>query len=61
MIGLFFGIVATKSEIVSWYRIQEMFRFQSFLMYGIIGSAVPVGVRSGSTSPHALNGRLLLT
>ena len=34
----------TKSEAVSWYRIQEMFRFQSFHMYGIIGSALAVGV-----------------
>lgn len=42
MIGIFFGIVATKSEIISWFRIQEMFRFQAFHMYGIIGSAVVV-------------------
>jgi len=34
----------TKSEAVSWYRIQEMFRFQSIFMYGIIGSAVVVGI-----------------
>ncbi len=34
----------TKSEAVSWYRIQEMFRFQSFRMYGIIGSALAVGI-----------------
>lgn len=40
LIGIYFGIVATKSELISWYRIQEMFRFQSFHMYGIIGSAV---------------------
>ena len=38
--GTFFGIVLTKSEVVSWFRIQEMFRFQSFHMYGIIGTAV---------------------
>jgi uncharacterized protein len=38
--GILFGIVLTKAEIVSWYRIQEMFRFQSFHMYGVIGSAV---------------------
>ena len=38
--GAFFGIILVKSEVVSWFRIQEMFRFQSFHMYGIIGSAV---------------------
>lgn len=41
--GVLFGIVMTKSEAVSWYRIQEMFRFQSFHMYGIIGTAVVLG------------------
>lgn len=41
--GILFGIVMTKSEAVSWYRIQEMFRFQSFHMYGIIGVAVVLG------------------
>ena len=44
LIGIFFGIIMTKSEAISWYRIQEMFRFQSFHMYGIIGSALAVGV-----------------
>lgn len=38
--GAFFGIVAIRSEIASWYRIYEMFRFESFHMYGVIGSAV---------------------
>ena len=42
--GIFFGIVMTKSEAISWYRIQEMFRFQSFHMYGVIGTAWFVGV-----------------
>lgn len=42
--GVLFGIVLTKSEVISWFRIQEMFRFQSFHMYGIIGSAVVLGV-----------------
>lgn len=42
--GVLFGIVMTKSEAISWYRIQEMFRFQSFHMYGIIGVAVILGV-----------------
>lgn len=41
--GIIFGIVMTKSEAVSWFRIQEMFRFQSFHMYGIIGVASVVG------------------
>ncbi len=44
IIGILFGIVMTKSEAISWYRIQEMFRFQAFHMYGIIGSALAVGV-----------------
>ncbi|MCF8715656.1 YeeE/YedE family protein [Joostella atrarenae] len=42
--GIFFGIVLVKSEAVSWYRIFEMFRFESFHMYGIIGSAVVTGI-----------------
>ena len=44
LIGFFFGIVLTKSEAVSWYRIYEMFHFQSFHMYGIIGVAVFTGL-----------------
>ncbi|HND95507.1 MAG TPA: YeeE/YedE thiosulfate transporter family protein, partial [Chitinophagaceae bacterium] len=44
--GLLFGIVLIKSEVISWLRIQEMFRFQSFHMYGVIGSAVVVGIIS---------------
>lgn len=44
LLGILFGIVATKSEIISWYRIQEMFRFESFHMYGVIGSAVVLGI-----------------
>lgn len=43
-VGIFFGIVLVKSEAVSWYRIYEMFKFQSFHMYGIIGSAVVLGI-----------------
>jgi uncharacterized membrane protein YedE/YeeE len=42
--GIFFGIVLTKAEAVSWYRIYEMFQFQSFHMYGIIGTALITGV-----------------
>ncbi|RIJ34203.1 YeeE/YedE family protein [Pontibacter oryzae] len=41
--GILFGIVMSKSEAISWYRIQEMFRFQAFHMYGIIGTAVVLG------------------
>jgi uncharacterized membrane protein YedE/YeeE len=44
IVGTLFGIVMAKSEALSWYRIQEMFRFQSFHMYGIIGTAVVMGV-----------------
>lgn len=43
ILGIVFGIVLTKSEVISWYRIYEMFRFQSFHMYGVIGSAVIFG------------------
>ena len=46
VIGVFFGIVFVKAEIVSWFRIQEMFRLQSFHMYGVIGTAVIVGLIS---------------
>jgi uncharacterized membrane protein YedE/YeeE len=44
--GLWFGIILVKSEVVSWFRIQEMFRLQSFHMYGVIGSAVVIGIIS---------------
>lgn len=43
-VGILFGIVMTKSEVISWFRIQEMFRFQSFHMYGVIGVAVVLGI-----------------
>jgi uncharacterized membrane protein YedE/YeeE len=46
IVGILFGIVFVKAEIVSWFRIQEMFRFDSFHMYGVIGSAVLVGLIS---------------
>ena len=45
-IGILFGIIMSKAEIISWYRIYEMFRFESFHMYGIIGSAVILGMIS---------------
>jgi uncharacterized membrane protein YedE/YeeE len=43
VVGIFFGIVMTKSEAISWFRIHEMFRFESIHMYGIIGTAVGIG------------------
>lgn len=43
LIGIIFGIILSKSEAISWFRIYEMFKFQSFHMYGIIGSAVVTG------------------
>ena len=43
-LGVLFGIVMTKAEVISWLRIYEMFKFQSFHMYGIIGSAVILGI-----------------
>lgn len=46
IVGILFGIILTKTEAISWFRIQEMFRFQSFHMYGIIGSAIAVGILS---------------
>ena len=42
-VGLLFGIIMTKSEAISWFRIYEMFRFESFHMYGVIGTAVVLG------------------
>ena len=46
VVGIFFGITFVKAEIISWFRIQEMFRFDSFHMYGVIGTAVVVGIIS---------------
>ena len=45
-VGLIFGIVFVKAELISWFRIQEMFRLQNFHMYGILGTAVIVGIIS---------------
>ena len=50
LIGILFGLILIQSEVSSWYRIQEMFRFQSFHMYGVIGSSIMV----------AITGKLLL-
>lgn len=59
-LGVAFGIVLTKSEVISWFRIQEMFRFDSFHMYGIIGSALLVAAVSVALikrfRPRALGG-----
>ena len=44
--GIWFGMLLVKAEVISWFRIQEMFRLQSFHMYGVIGSAVAVGIVS---------------
>ncbi len=46
LVGIVFGIVFVKAEVISWFRIQEMFRLQSFHMYGVIGTAVVVGMIS---------------
>lgn len=46
IVGIAFGIVFVKAEIISWFRIQEMFHLQSFFMYGVIGTAVVVGMLS---------------
>lgn len=46
IVGIFFGIVFVKAEIISWFRIQEMFNLESFHMYGVIGCAVFVGLIS---------------
>ena len=63
IIGAVFGIILTKGEVISWFRIQEMFRFQSFHMYGIIGSAVVIGFISVQIikrkKARAANGELI--
>lgn len=46
LVGIFFGIAFVKAEIISWFRIQEMFRLQSFHMYGVIGTGVVLGIVS---------------
>lgn len=46
LMGVLFGIILVKSQVLSWFRIQEMFRLQSFHMYGVIGSAIAVGMVS---------------
>ena len=46
VVGIFFGIIFVKAEIISWFRIQEMFHLHSFFMYGVIGTAILVGMTS---------------
>jgi hypothetical protein len=46
LLGVCFGIILTNAEVISWFRIQEMFRFDAFHMYGVIGSAIAVGALS---------------
>ncbi|MEX0882903.1 MAG: DUF6691 family protein [Cyclobacteriaceae bacterium] len=46
VVGILFGIIFVKAEVISWFRIQEMFRLQSFFMYGVIGSAILIGIIS---------------
>ena len=46
LLGVLFGMILTNGEVISWFRIQEMFRFDSFHMYGVIGSAIAVGALS---------------
>ncbi|MDG5767954.1 YeeE/YedE thiosulfate transporter family protein [Balneolales bacterium ANBcel1] len=46
IVGVLFGFILTKAEVISWFRIQEMFRFQDFHMYGVLGSAVLVAMIS---------------
>ena len=46
IVGVLFGVILVKSQVISWFRIQEMFRLQGFHMYGIIGSAILVGMVS---------------
>ncbi len=46
LLGVFFGMILTNGEVISWFRIQEMFRFDAFHMYGVMGSAIAVGAVS---------------
>ncbi|MGZ3866457.1 MAG: DUF6691 family protein [Bacteroidia bacterium] len=46
LVGILFGFILIKAEVISWYRIQEMFRFQSFHMYGVMCSAMLIGIIS---------------
>lgn len=52
VVGIYFGIVLIKGQVISWYRIQEMFHFQSFFMFGVLGSAILVGALSVQIIKH---------
>ena len=52
ILGLLFGVILVKSQVISWFRIQEMFRLQAFHMYGIIGSAIVTGIISIQLIKH---------
>ena len=56
--GVFFGVILVKSQVVSWFRIQEMFRFQSFHMYGVLGSGVVTAALSLGLLRRFGNGEL---
>ena len=69
LLGIIFGVILVKAEVISWFRIQEMFRFDSFHMYGVIGSAILVGclgrlalghrpVKEAPTMRHGVGGVL---
>ena len=59
--GMLFGVILGKAEVISWYRIYEMFSFESFHMYGVIGSACTVGIVGvlimKAFNVHGLNGK----
>lgn len=63
IVGIIFGIALTKGEAISWWRIQEMFYFQSFHMYGIFMTAVPIGALSiillRKLNAHSLSGEVI--
>jgi uncharacterized membrane protein YedE/YeeE len=64
ILGIFFGIALVKGDVISWYQIQAMFRFESFHMYGIIGSAIVVGAISlivlKRLNVHSIDGKDLV-
>lgn len=63
VLGVLFGIVITKSEVISWFRIQEMFRFEGFHMYGVFATAMPVAIATVQwlkrSRRRALNGEAI--
>jgi len=60
VVGVLFGIVITRGQVISWFRIQEMFRFQGFYMFGVFATALPTAIVSVQllkrTGAHALTG-----